>query len=122
MIVAAMLIAGALGALARFVVDGSVKRWRSTTFPFATVGINLSGSFLLGVLAGLVIYHAIPAEVQTVVGTGFCGGFTTFSTASFESVRLAQQRRSLMFVVNVAGTLVGSVAACALGLVLAWTI
>ncbi|MGV9857328.1 fluoride efflux transporter CrcB [Gordonia sp. NPDC003425] len=122
MIVVAMLIAGALGALARFVVDGSVKRWRSTTFPFATVGINLSGSFLLGVLAGLVIYHAIPAEVQTVVGTGFCGGFTTFSTASFESVRLAQQRRSLMFVVNVAGTLVGSVAACALGLVLAWTI
>ena len=77
---------------------------------------------IIGAAVLLVIYHAIPAEVQTVVGTGFCGGFTTFSTASFESVRLAQQRRSLMFVVNVAGTLVGSVAACALGLVLAWTI
>ncbi|MGV9711710.1 fluoride efflux transporter CrcB [Gordonia sp. NPDC003424] len=122
MIVVAVMVAGALGALARFVVDGAVKTRRATTFPAATLIINLGGSLLLGVVAGLVMFHAVPADVKAVVGTGFCGGYTTFSTASFETVRLAEQRRSVLAVTNAVGSLVGSAAACALGLMLAWAL
>ncbi|WP_045821476.1 fluoride efflux transporter CrcB [Williamsia herbipolensis] len=113
------IIAGAIGAVCRFVVDAEVKsRWKSTV-PWATVGINVSGSLLLGVLAGAALFHGAAPGWQTVLGTGFCGGYTTFSTASFESVRLIQQRAHLAAAVNILGTLGASVAACALGLFLA---
>lgn len=114
------LIAGASGAVARFVVDAVVKqRWRSP-FPLGTFVINVAGSLLLGVLAGLVLFHGQPSAWQTVVGTGFCGGYTTFSTASFETVRLVQQGRRMYALANAVGSLVVSVAACAAGLALMW--
>ncbi len=107
---------GCLGAVARFVVDGNIKRWRSTTFPWATVVINVTGSLVLGMLAGLVISHGAPTGLQAVVGTGFCGGYTTFSTASVETIRLAQQRHGMLAMANAVGSVVASVTACAAGL------
>ena len=75
MIVALLAVAGALGALTRFVVDSYVKsKFANSAFPFATVGINISGSLLLGFLAGLVMVQGGSIDLQTVVGTGFCGG------------------------------------------------
>jgi fluoride exporter len=68
------LIAGACGAVARFMLDSSIKRRRQSPFPYATVIINVTGSLLLGVLAGLVLFHDQPTAWQTVIGTGFCGG------------------------------------------------
>lgn len=122
MIVLAVMAAGALGALGRFVVDGAIKGRRARTFPAATLIINISGSLVMGVIAGLVMYHAVPADVKTIVGTGFCGGYTTFSTASFETVRLAEQRRSLLAMTNAVGSMIGCAAACAVGLVLVWAL
>jgi fluoride exporter len=116
MIVPFTLLAGALGAVARFVLDSSIKRRWHHPFPLATVTINVTGSLLLGALAGLVLFHGQPASWQTVVGTGFCGGYTTFSTASFETVRLVQQNRRIIALLNAVGSLVLSVAACAGGL------
>jgi fluoride exporter len=114
------LLAGASGALARFLLDALIKqRWKST-FPWATVIINVTGSLLLGVLAGLVLFHGQSSTWQTIVGTGFCGGYTTFSTASFETVRLVQQGLRMQALANAAGSLVSSVAACAAGLALVW--
>jgi CrcB protein len=114
-IVVLTLVAGACGALARFLLDSSIKsRWKSP-FPRATVIINVTGSLLLGILAGLVLFHGQPPAWQTVVGTGFCGGYTTFSTASFETVRLVQQNRRSLALLNAVGSLVLSVAACAVG-------
>lgn len=122
MIVALTLAAGALGAVTRFVLDASIKqRWRSP-FPLATVLINVTGSLLLGVLAGLVLFHGQPGAWQTVMGTGFCGGYTTFSTASFETVRLVQQGRRTFALLNALGSLVLSVAACAAGLAGMWAL
>ena len=122
MIVALTLVAGALGAVTRFVLDSSIKqRWRSV-FPLGTVVINVTGSLLLGVLAGLVLFHGQPTAWQTIVGTGFCGGYTTFSTASFETVRLVQQGRRALALLNAVGSLVLSVAACAGGLAGMWAL
>jgi CrcB protein len=121
-IVVLTLVAGACGALARFLLDSSIKsRWQSP-FPWATVIINVTGSLLLGILAGLVLFHGQPPAWQTVVGTGFCGGYTTFSTASFETVRLIQQNRRSLALLNAVGSLVLSVAAGAVGFAVVWAL
>jgi CrcB protein len=88
----------------------------------ATVVINITGSLLLGVLAGAVLFHDQSSTWQTVLGTGFCGGYTTFSTASFETVRLIQQGRRTLALLNAGISLVVSVAACAAGLALVWAL
>ena len=122
MIAALTLLAGATGALARFVLDAQMKqRWRSP-FPWATVIINVSGSLLLGILAGLVLFHGQSPAWQTVIGVGFCGGYTTFSTASFETVRLVQQNQRGLALLNALGSLITSVAACGIGLAAVWAL
>ena len=122
MIVVLTLAAGAIGAVTRFVLDSSIKQRWTSSFPLATVVINVTGSLLLGVLAGLVLFHGQPSAWQTIVGTGFCGGYTTFSTASFETVRLVQLGRRGSALLNALGSLVLSVAACAAGLAGMWSL
>jgi CrcB protein len=78
--------------------------------------INVTGSFLLGLVTGLVLAHGLPAEWRAILGTGFLGGYTTFSTASYETVRLAQQRRYRAALFNGVGMLVLALAAAGLGL------
>lgn len=111
-------LAGALGAVCRLVVDGGVRA-RYDRFPLGTLVVNVSGSLLLGVVTGLVLFHGAPSELRTVLGTGFCGGYTTFSTASFEAVRLLQQRRLGAALLTAAGTLLLTLLAGAAGLTLA---
>jgi fluoride exporter len=108
----AMALAGGLGAATRFVVDGEVRR-RFPLLPTAVV--NVTGSLLLGVVAGLVLRGGLPAPWAAVLGTGFLGGYTTFSTASAETVRLLQAGRYAAAAGTSVGMLALSVAACALG-------
>jgi len=122
MIAILTFLAGATGALARFLLDAWTKqRWRSS-FPLATVVINVTGSLLLGALAGVVLFHGQSSTWQTIVGTGFCGGYTTFSTASFETVRLVERGEHKLALLNALGSLVLSVSACAAGLALVWAL
>ena len=109
-------LAGGLGAVARFVVDGLVRTRTSASFPVGTVLVNVTGSFLLGLVTGLVLGHAAPDGLRLVVGTGFLGGYTTFSTASFETVRLVEQRRIALALLNAVGTLAVTVCVAAVGL------
>ena len=99
-------LAGGVGAVSRFVVDGLVRTKVSAAFPVGTVLINVSGSFLLGLVTGLVLARAAPDALRLVVGTGFLGGYTTFSTASFETVRLVEQHRVGLALLNGVGTLI----------------
>lgn len=101
--------AGALGAVLRFLVDAAVQRAHRLSLPVGTWAINLTGSLALGVLHG----WQAPAEVVAVLGTGLCGGFTTFSTASVEAVRLAA--RPAVAAGYAAITLASCVAAVVLG-------
>jgi fluoride exporter len=109
-------LAGGLGAATRFAVDGAVRR----RFPLVpTLVVNVTGSFLLGLVAGLLVRGTVAPALGSVLGTGFLGGYTTFSTASTETVRLLQARRYVAAAVTSVAMLVLSVAACAAGLVLA---
>jgi CrcB protein len=81
----------------------------------ATTVINLSGSLLLGLLTGLVANHLLPPQWRLIVGTGLLGGYTTFSTASFETVRLLEDHRYVAAALNGFGMLIIGTAAAALG-------
>jgi CrcB protein len=109
-------LAGSAGALARFLLDGAVRSRWAPNFPWATLVINVSGSLLLGVLTGLVLFRGDPTDLRLIIGTGFCGGYTTFSTASFETIRLLQRGSIAAAVGNMSGTLALTVGAGALGL------
>lgn len=86
-------IAGGFGALARFIADALIRNWLGRNFPWATIIINVSGALLLGAVTALTLRHQLSSEVKVIIGTGFCGGYTTFSTASFEAVRLFEEKR-----------------------------
>lgn len=110
-------VAGALGAVARYlVVEWAPPRW-ARRFPLATFLINITGAFALGLLmtAGGSGPHA-PTTVRLVLGTGFLGGYTTFSTLSYETDALARRGHTVHAWVNAAGTLVAGVAAAGLGM------
>ena len=107
----ALVAAGGLGASSRMLLDGLIKSRVSTALPWGTIIINVSGSLVLGLLTGLAGANLLPEAWHQVLGTGFLGGYTTFSTASFESVRLLQERRWAAGLVNGFGTLVFATAA-----------
>ena len=112
-------LAGGLGAIVRFMLDGVIARRIAHEVPIGTIVVNVSGSLVFGLLAGLVVFAGKPDAVRTIGGTGFCGGYTTFSTVSFETVRLLQRQRYRHALVSGVGTLLLSLAAAGLGLAIA---
>lgn len=108
-------LGGGVGAALRFWLDGVVKA-RVTGFPFGTLVINVSGSLVLGLVTGLGEAGTLPLPLVAVLGTGMMGGYTTFSTASVETVQLFRSGRPRAAVLNGLGMLVVSVGAAALGL------
>lgn len=114
--VVGLALAGGLGAAARFVLDGAIRGRLRRRYPIGTTVINLSGSFLLGLVTGLAMAHMLPVEWRMILGTGFLGGYTTFSTASFETVRLALERRWGAALLNGFGMMLGALLAAAAGL------
>jgi CrcB protein len=93
MVILLVALCGGLGAVARFVVDGLVRGRVRSIGSVGTIVINVTGAIALGIIAGLVAAHVARPDWQMVIGTGFLGGYTTFSTTSFETVRLIQQGR-----------------------------
>ncbi len=115
MTVLLVLIGGALGAPVRYVVDLMVQSRHDSVLPWGTFVVNATGSLVLGVTAGGVAAAGGPQWLLTLVGTGFCGALTTFSTFSFETVRLAEEGALGAAAVNVAGSVLVGAAACAAG-------
>jgi CrcB protein len=122
----AVAVAGGLGAAARFLVDGAISSRRRSAVrvgavPIGIMLINISGSLLLGLVAGLAV-HVLPEEWRVILGTGFLGGYTTFSTAAYDTVVLLQARKTNAAMITGLGMLIFSVAAAfagyALGLAL----
>lgn len=112
----ALALAGGIGASARMLLDGLIRSRVSGPAPWGTIAINVGGSLALGLLTGLASAQILPEEWHRIIGTGFLGGYTTFSTASFETIRLVQERKWALSLFNGLGTLVMATAAAGLGL------
>jgi CrcB protein len=109
MILAAIAILGGLGAIARFLLDGTVASRLGRAFPFGTLAVNLTGAFALGALYGA----AVGGDALRLAGVGFLGAYTTFSTWALEAHRLGEDGRTRLGLANLLVSL-------ALGLGCAW--
>ena len=116
---AGFVIAAAVGAPLRYLVDGAIAERAEGVFPWGTFVVNASGSLVLGVLTGLGLYHAFPRVPKVILGTGFCGAYTTFSTFTYETVELLEEGALNEAARNAFGTLIVGAGAAALGLALA---
>ena len=112
MTLALVLLGAAVGAPLRYVTDVLVQSRHDSVLPWGTLVVNVGGSLLLGVAAAALPDHE---GALALVGTGFCGALTTFSTFGFETVRLAQDGRVRSSVANVVVSVGLSLATCALG-------
>ena len=101
MTVLLVAIGGAIGAPLRYLIDRRVQLARDSPFPFGTLAVNVIGSFVLGVLAGLALFGPQLPALQTLLGTGVCGTLTTFSTFGYETVCLFATRSGLRATANV---------------------
>lgn len=89
---AAVAAGGAVGSVARYVLGALVQR-AGPGFPYGTLAVNVSGSFLLGALITLLVARAASPELRLLLTIGFCGGYTTFSTFAYESALMLQDGR-----------------------------
>lgn len=105
-----VLAGGAVGAPLRYVTDRLVQRRRDQVFPWGTLIVNVVGSLVLGVLLGASATGVLPGWVTPLAGVGFCGALTTFSTFSFETLRLLEDGAPLKAAANVVANLVAGLA------------
>lgn len=115
----AVAVAAGVGAVVRYVLDQVIAHRTGGEFPYGTLVINLSGSFLLGLVGGLSLHHGLPATPTLVIGTGFAGGYTTLSTWAWESLALAENGNLLQAGLNIFGSFALGLLAAAAGLGLA---
>ncbi|MEV7011058.1 fluoride efflux transporter CrcB [Streptosporangium sp. NPDC051022] len=117
-----ILIGGAVGAPVRYLTDRAVQARHDTVFPWGTFTVNVIGSLILGVLTGATLSGALGTEVRLLLGTGFCGALTTYSTFSYETLRLAETGATFFAVANVAASVVAGLGATFVGVTLAQVI
>lgn len=110
-------LAGGVGSGLRYLTDNALPERVRAWFPWGTVTVNLIGSLVLGILAGLSS-TVLPEPWVTILGTGLIGGYTTFSTASLETVRLLHDRRHRAAVFNGLGVLIACVALAFVGFII----
>lgn len=115
MIAAWVILGGAAGAPLRYLTDRLIQTRHDSIFPWGTLTVNVAGSLMLGLVVGL---RASPVPAA-LLGTGFCGALTTYSTLGYETHRLLQDRALLVAGLNAAASLLGGVAAAGLGLLIA---
>ncbi|GHO73359.1 hypothetical protein KSD_11300 [Ktedonobacter sp. SOSP1-85] len=109
-------LAGALGAVTRYLLGNLVTTWLPTRFPLGTFCINLSGAFLISFIFALVSHKALSTSLQAVLATGFLGGYTTFSTLNWEALLLLRRGESIRALCYLGGTYLLGLGMAALGL------
>ncbi len=108
-----------MGSIGRYLLSSWIARSAGGSFPYGTLGVNIAGSFVLGLVMALSIERDILGPgARTLLAVGFCGGFTTMSTFSYETLALLREGASMAAAVNMGVTMVACVAGVWLGDVL----
>jgi len=117
-IVALLALAAAAGSIARYLVGKAIQGRLGTAFPWGTFTVNVSGSFVLGAIVGLVTHHGVSVDVKTVLGVGMMGGYTTFSTWGVETMGLLEEAALVPATLSAVGSVGAGMLAGAAGLAL----
>jgi CrcB protein len=118
MIILGLIVAGGCGAVLRYLVDRALQPRVGSDFPLGILVVNLSGCLVLGLLTGAGLHHGISATWVTVAGTGLIGAYTTFSTFTFDTVRLTEHGQWGFSLMNLLVSVVAGIGAAAAGLAL----
>jgi len=115
-----LVVGGAVvGAPLRYLTDRAVQSRHDSVFPWGTFVVNVCGCLILGLLTGAVSAGAAGPHIQLLIGTGLCGALSTYSTFSYETLRLTETGAGLYAAANVAGSLVAGLGAAFAGVSLA---
>jgi fluoride exporter len=115
-----LVVAGAMvGAPLRYLTDRAVQARHDSVFPWGTFTVNVVGCLVLGLLAGAATAGAASSQVQLLLGTGLCGALTTYSTFSYETLRLAENGSRIFAVANVVMSVAAGLGAAFAGAALA---
>ena len=116
---ALICLGGAFGTGARYLLGGLVVRWMGPEFPYGTLLINVLGSFLIGVVQQAALTtHLIPETLRLVLAVGVMGGFTTYSSFSYETIRLFENGAWIAAVLYIVLTTALCLGGCVMGLAL----
>lgn len=110
---------GMVGAPLRYLTDRTVQSRHDSVFPWGTFTVNLVGCLVLGLLTGAAIAGAADSHLRLLLGTGLCGALTTYSTFSYETLRLTETGARLYALFNVAGSVAAGLGAAFAGVALA---
>ena len=112
-------LGGAIGAPLRYLTDRAVQKRHDSVFPWGTFTVNVVGSCVLGLLSGAVLAGAASSQLQLLLGTGLCGALTTYSTFSYETLRLAEDGARFFAAANVIASVVAALGAAFVGVAFA---
>ena len=102
MAIVSVAVGGALGCVLRYLVSGWLQGWTGGFFPVGTLAVNVAGSFVIGLVLGMGTGRfLLSPEWRLFLTTGFCGGLTTFSTFSYETLAFVEDRQWLPAALNV---------------------
>jgi fluoride exporter len=110
-----VITGAAIGAPLRYLGDRAVQSRHDTVFPWGTFTVNVLGSLILGIITGAVTSGGASPQVQLAVGTGFCGALTTYSTLSYETLRLLEDDARLFAAANIVASIVAGLGSAFLG-------
>ncbi|KUO14451.1 fluoride efflux transporter CrcB [Streptomyces dysideae] len=118
-----LVVAGAMvGAPLRYLTDRVVQSRHDSVFPWGTFAVNVTGCLVLGLLTGAAVAGAASSHLQLLLGTGLCGALTTYSTFSYETLRLTETGAGLYAAANIVGSVMAGLGAAFVGVLIAQTV
>ncbi|HEX7536412.1 MAG TPA: fluoride efflux transporter CrcB [Dermatophilaceae bacterium] len=117
-----VITGAAIGAPLRYLSDRAVQSRHDTVFPWGTFTVNVLGSLILGLITGAVTAGGASPRLQLALGTGFCGALTTYSTFSYETLRLLEGDARFFAAANVVASIVAGLGAAFLGVAISQAI
>jgi CrcB protein len=110
-----VIVGAAVGAPLRYLSDRAIQTRHDSVFPWGTFAVNVLGSLILGVITGAVTAGGASPQIQLALGTGLCGALTTYSTFSYETLRLLEDDSRLFAAANIVASIVAGLGAAFLG-------